>query len=139
MINYGCDGKDSILQKEMEASKKLKSCYQALVEAKIIEKDAETLKNKILNTNILRYVWEIDGLNPFLCAQILFLKENKEKKDSIKLINLLAMATSILMTPGNMRKVPAQSNGANDRPSHLWRQTGYLHSCIDAIVRTKII
>ena len=52
---------------------------------------------------------------------------------------LLAMATSVIMTPGTMRQIPANPNSFSDRPSPLWRQTGYLHSCIDALVRTKII
>ena len=52
---------------------------------------------------------------------------------------LLAMATSVIMTPGNMRQIPANPNSFNDRPSPVWRQTGYLHSCVDVLVRTKII
>lgn len=45
------------------------------------------------------------------------------------------------MTPSNLRQT-AQStkhNNALDRLTALWRQTGYLHSAIDAVVRYKII
>ena len=54
---------------------------------------------------------------------------------------LLAFALSILVTPGSLRLVSeaAKQNNITDRPTALWRQTGYLHSAIDAIVRYKII
>ena len=41
------------------------------------------------------------------------------------------------MSPGSLRLLTKE--GAVDRPSGIWRQTGYLHSCIDAVVRCKII
>ena len=50
---------------------------------------------------------------------------------------LLIIAASVLMTPGSLRQLTKE--GATDRPSGIWRQTGYLHSCIDAVVRCKII
>lgn len=53
----------------------------------------------------------------------------------------LAIAATVLMTPGSLRHVRTDKNNNNitDRPTALWRQTGYLHSAIDAVVRTKII
>ena len=50
---------------------------------------------------------------------------------------LLVVAASVLMTPGSLRQPTKE--GVVDRPSGIWRQTGYLHSCIDAIIRCKII
>lgn len=52
---------------------------------------------------------------------------------------LLSVAISILMSPESLRQRPAKSNNVIDRPTKLWRQTGYLHSAIDAVVRSKII
>lgn len=52
---------------------------------------------------------------------------------------LLSVAISVLMSQESLRQRPAKSNNVTDRPTKLWRQTGYLHSCIDAVVRSKII
>ena len=49
--------------------------------------------------------------------------------------HLLVIASTILMTPGSLRQPIKSGEGANDRPSGIWRQTGYLHSSIDTIVR----
>ena len=81
-------------------------------------------------------LWAIEGFNPILCVNIW--KASQESEDS-KMATLLAMAASVLMTPGNMRQIPLNSNISNDRPTEIWRQTGYLHSCLDILVRTKII
>lgn len=54
-----------------------------------------------------------------------------------KLSLLLTMATSVMMTPGSMRQIN-NTNAAN-RPTQIWRQSGYLHSAIDILVRAKII
>lgn len=52
---------------------------------------------------------------------------------------LLAMATSIMMTPGCLRQISSTNNSVTNRPTQIWRQSGYLHSCIDILVRAKII
>lgn len=71
-------------------------------------------------------------------------KENPDKEDeenSKKMAQLLAIATSVLMNPGSLRQAKDTTASTNriDRPSPLWRQSGYLHSGIDAVVRAKII
>lgn len=52
---------------------------------------------------------------------------------------LMAMATGIMMTPGNLRQTSSSTNSVSNRPTQIWRQTGYLHSSIDVLVRAKII
>lgn len=54
---------------------------------------------------------------------------------------LITFAVSIISTPDNLRLISqaTKQNNVSDRPTALWRQTGYLHSAIDAIVRYKII
>ena len=52
---------------------------------------------------------------------------------------LLAMASSILMTPGSLRQTSSTNNSVTNRPTQVWRQSGYLHSCIDILVRAKVI
>lgn len=49
------------------------------------------------------------------------------------------MASSILMTDGCLRQVATSNNAVANRPTQIWRQTGYLHSCLDILVRAKII
>lgn len=71
------------------------------------------------------------GINPLNCLNIL---QNKEKP---KLSLLLAMASSILMNPFSLRQKTKETS--TDRPAGIWRQSGYLHSCIDAVVRSRII
>lgn len=71
-------------------------------------------------------------INPLFCKNIIECK-------NVKMSHLLIIASTILMTPGSLRQPIKSGEGANDRPSGLWRQTGYLHSSIDAIIRCKII
>ena len=69
----------------------------------------------------------------------LFSKLILENKNNPKIAYLLMIAVSVLMTPGSIREPVRFGNQANDRPTGVWRQTGYLHSCIDIVVRCKII
>ena len=100
----------------------------------------ETGENRyrVKDRTILKYLWEIEGSNPILLSNILHAKMGTNVHAQ-KLAQLLAMAVSVMMTSGNMRLVPTNSNNSNDRPARVWRQTGYLHSCVDVLVRSKII
>lgn len=75
-------------------------------------------------------------LNPLLCSLILEAKNESEgADDSSKLTLLLAMSVSVMMTEGCLKA----STSFNTKPTKIWKQTGFLHSALDILVRAKII
>lgn len=95
-----------------------------MIETKIICKNEGTLE--IINHECLKY-----KTNPLFTKLIL-----KSKGDE-KLVNLIIMAVSILITRGTLRKKPKiAASKASNKPIGIWRQSGYLHSALDIITKT---
>ena len=55
--------------------------------------------------------------------------------------NLLAMSMAIMMSPHSLRTIliDEETGKELDRPTGMWRQSGYLHSALDIMVKWSAI
>lgn len=114
----------------------IKNCLDALKKIKIINKE------KVINKELLKYL-NNGEVNP--CYLHCILKNINESK----LVNMMVMCMSIFMTEKEIRKIQCEDDLEEDlnsmsreiekRPSGIWRQTGYLHSSLDLLIKCTIL
>lgn len=82
---------------------------------------------KLRDGRIFEYAWQ--GIHPVFALMLLQLIE----KGEVQRIRSCILIQSILIHPS------LRPHQQEYRPSGIWRQSGYLHSCLDLIRRVQIL